>query len=330
MEILFENLSDTRDVFLVNLEADIYFPKATQQIKVTKKITNTFSKLINYVETHPLLPLEKETINLTFNLDTPELPNSARIEVRYNTYGFNQSTSDKFLDIFVALEDETIVKNRTLSWKQITKKPHLEIRSIATPVLTEKDNLIDVINTYVKPFIKEKSILCLAESCLAIMQGRYVNYKKIKPSLMAKIITKPMNHVSSLATPHGMQTLINQQGYLRIGSAFVLGGIMKVLGISGIFYTIAGAQAPLIDDISGTMPPYDKCIVLGPNKLEEVKQLVKQKTQLDIFIVDVNDLGKVDVLNKCDAKIEAIIKLALKKNPSGNSDQQTPFTLVSF
>ena len=56
--------------------------------------------------------------------------------------------------------------------------------------------------------------------------------------------------------------------------------------------------------------------------------MVKQKTQLDIFIVDVNDLGKVDILNKCDAK--TIIKLALNKNPSGNSDQQTPFTLISF
>ena len=97
------------------------FFKGNQHIKMTKSITNTFSKLINYVETDPLLPLQKETIDLNFNLDTPKFPNLTRLEVKYNTYGFNQSISDKFLDIFVALEDETTIKNRTLSWKQITK-----------------------------------------------------------------------------------------------------------------------------------------------------------------------------------------------------------------
>ena len=34
--------------------------------------------------------------------------------------------------------------------------------------------------------------------------------------------------------------------------------------IKGIFYRLAGKQARLIDDITGTTPPYDKSIVLGP------------------------------------------------------------------
>ena len=31
-----------------------------------------------------------------------------------------------------------------------------------------------------------------------------------------------------------------------------------------MFYRLAGEQARLIDDITGTTPPYDQVIVLGP------------------------------------------------------------------
>jgi len=44
-------------------------------------------------------------------------------------------------------------------------------------------------------------------------------------------------------------------------------------------------------------------------------------------VVDANDLGKVDVLG-CTLKDREIIVKALKHNPQGNADEQTPIVLI--
>ena len=54
--------------------------------------------------------------------------------------------------------------------------------------------------------------------------------------------------------------------------AWSIGLALKLIGLKGWFYRLAGDQARLIDDITGTTPPYDQTIVLGP---QAPKQLAR-------------------------------------------------------
>ena len=96
------------------------------------------------------------------------------------------------------------------------------------------------------------------------MQGRYIDYRNVNANLISRLLCKGFHPTSSLATASGMQTLINISGPTRVIISWLIGGIFKLFGVRGMFYRLAGEQARLIDDITGTTPPYDKSIVLGP------------------------------------------------------------------
>jgi hypothetical protein len=133
---------------------------------------------------------------------------------------------------------------------------------------------------------------------------------------------------SSLATACGLQSLIDIVGPARVLSAWILGTALKLLGSKGGFYRLAGEQARLIDDITGTTPPYDQTIVLGPDEPQTFCDRVSLQLGVGIAVVDVNDLGRVKVLaasRDCD---EALLQRALRPNPAGNANERTPLVLV--
>jgi hypothetical protein len=93
-----------------------------------------------------------------------------------------------------------------------------------------------------------------------------------------------------------MQTLIDVVGPTRVLAAWCGGLLMKLIGIPGGFYRLAGPQARLIDDITGTTPPYDQTLVLGPDDPSAFCQEAAAALGVAVAIVDVNDLGRVKVL----------------------------------
>lgn len=95
-----------------------------------------------------------------------------------------------------------------------------------------------------------------------------------------------------------------------------------------MFYQFAGDQARLIDDVTGTLPPYDQFIVLGPANPEEVVEQIRQATGLEAAIVDVNDLKAVKILAATPQVDAQLLIQALRDNPAGNADEQTPLVLV--
>ena len=95
-----------------------------------------------------------------------------------------------------------------------------------------------------------------------------------------------------------------------------------------MFYRLAGEQARLIDDITGTTPPYDKSIVLGPKDTKSFCIKASKDLQVNVAVVDVNDLGKVKILSTNNINNDEIIKKALTSNPAGNANQQTPLVLI--
>ena len=202
------------------------------------------------------------------------------------------------------------------------------VQPIKTHILGNLDNPITILKSYIPKDRLPTDIITIGESPLAIMQGKYIDYRSINISLVARILCKGFHPTSSLATACGMQTLINISGPTRVIVSWLFGGIFKFFRVKGIFYRLAGEQARLIDDITGTTPPYDKSIVLGPQNTHSFCIKASKELGVNVAIVDVNDLGKVKILSTNDMNNNEIIKRALTSNPAGNANQQTPLVLI--
>ncbi|MEM9904710.1 MAG: F420-0:Gamma-glutamyl ligase [Cyanobacteria bacterium P01_D01_bin.44] len=204
-----------------------------------------------------------------------------------------------------------------------------DVLPVPTHLLTHLDSPIEVIKRYVGPHSKPDDIVTIGETPLAIMQGRWRHPSDIKPGWLARRICYFFMPTSSLATACGMQTLVDISGPWRVLYAFIVGAIAKkFLGKPGLFYELAGDQARLIDDITGTLPPYDQFIVLGPEKVDELVQQIYQETGLKAAIVDVNDLKAVKILSATENTDLDLVNQALIDNPAGNADEQTPVVLI--
>ena len=202
------------------------------------------------------------------------------------------------------------------------------IDPIRTHILGSLDDPIEILKSYMPLNCFSTDILTIGESPLAVMQGRYINYRNVNSTLISRLICKGFHPTSSLATASGMQTLINISGPTRVIISWLIGGIFKFFGVRGIFYRLAGEQARLIDDITGTTPPYDKCIVLGPKDTQNFCIKAAKKLNINVAVVDVNDLGRVKILSTNNVNNTEMIKRALKSNPAGNANQQTPIVLI--
>lgn len=206
--------------------------------------------------------------------------------------------------------------------------PNSEVLPIRTHLLTELDDPVRMVQRYVSPHAKPGDIVTIGETPIAIMQGRFRHPSEIKPGWAAQRLCYLFLPTSSLATACGMQSLIDIVGPVRVLAAFFIGAIAKVFGKRGVFYQLAGDQARLIDDVTGTLPPYDQFIVLGPDHPQQVVEAIQRETGLAAAIVDVNDLGAVKVLAAtADASIP-LLNQALAKNPAGNANEQTPVVLI--
>tara|TARA_B100000945_G_scaffold131510_1_gene104999 strand:- start:801 stop:1964 length:1164 start_codon:yes stop_codon:yes gene_type:complete len=202
------------------------------------------------------------------------------------------------------------------------------VKPIKTHILGTLDDPINILKSYMPKDSLPTDILTIGESPLAIMQGKYIDYRNINVSPVAKLLCKGFHPTSSLATACGMQTLINVSGPTRVIMSWFFGGICKSFGIKGIFYRLAGEQARLIDDITGTTPPYDKSIVLGPENTQSFCIKAAKELQVNVAVVDVNDLGRVKILSTNNNNNNIIIQRALTSNPAGNANQQTPLVLI--
>ena len=199
---------------------------------------------------------------------------------------------------------------------------------VYTHLLTHLDDPVAIVKRYVLPHAKPGDVVTIGETPVAIMQGRWRHPQDVKPGWLAKRLCYYFMPTSSLATACGMQTLVDIVGAWRVLSAFLIGAIAKILGKPGVFYQLAGEQARLIDDVTGTLPPYDQFIVLGPDRPQQVVDQIERETGILAAIVDVNDLRAVKVLAGSPAIPAGLLEQALLSNPAGNADEQTPIVLI--
>jgi hypothetical protein len=206
---------------------------------------------------------------------------------------------------------------------------NVEIIPVPTRILTDKDDIVDIIEKYTKDKIGVDDVISVAESVVAITQGMIIRPEEMQPSKLARILCKFINEDGSLALPYGMQALIRVSGAWRVAFAFIAGFVGKVFGQSGVFYRLGGEQAALIDDVTGTMPPFDKHIVYGPDKpFEVVKNLKERLGCFGAVIADVNDLKRSRIVGVTDGTKGELVAKLLIDNPFGNASQKTPIVII--
>ena len=190
----------------------------------------------------------------------------------------------------------------------------------------------DVAEKYAKDLMLEGDILFISEKSVACSQKRAIPLKDIHPRPLARTLCKfvyKSPYGIGLKIPQTMEMALQECGSLRILFAALISAIGKLFGIRGWFYKIAGYRAESIDGPTPyTLPPYNECVVLGPEKPDLVASEISKRIGHDVAIVDVNDLqGKVlGVSGKHMDKI--LIARILKDNPLGQSAQQTPMGII--
>jgi len=199
---------------------------------------------------------------------------------------------------------------------------------IRTHIVTEQDEITSLVRRYTQGVAGSKDIVAIAESVVAITQKRAILPDAVHPGLIARFLCRfPAKH-GSLATPGAMQLAIQEVGLPKILMGCVAAAAGRFIGKKGFFYLVAGRNLALIDDVAGTMWPYEKHIILGPRDPARTVRAIKKTAGAEAVIADVNDIKCVDILAATSPESERIAKEALVDNPFGNDDQQTPIVVI--
>jgi hypothetical protein len=241
--------------------------------------------------------------------------------VNYGPFGRLQQRDG----ILIPLRHPQPQQAATASWRSGERCRVLPVR---THLLGTLDDPEQVLRHYAGAVLQSGDVLTIGETPLAVIQGRYHHPQSVEPSALARLLCRVFHPTSSLATACGMQTLIDLVGPARVLCAWLAGTALKLVGSKGWFYRLAGDQARLIDDVTGTTPPYDQTIVLGPERPEAFCEQMAQALGVGVAVVDVNDLGRVKVLAASRGCDEELLQRALRPNPAGNANERTPLVLV--
>jgi hypothetical protein len=227
--------------------------------------------------------------------------------------------------ILVPLQKPAPLQSASAPWRQ---GESCRVLPVKTHLLGVLDQPAEVLERYCGALIQPNDVLTIGETPLAVMQGRYAHPSTVEPSMLARLLCRVFHPTSSLATACGLQTLIDIVGPARVLCAWIAGLVLKLLGSKGGFYRLAGEQARLIDDVTGTTPPYDQTLVLGPDHPERFCQEMAETLGVAVAVVDVNDLGRVKVLAASRGSDLSLIERALRPNPAGNANERTPLVLI--
>ncbi|AFY75402.1 hypothetical protein Syn7502_03565 [Synechococcus sp. PCC 7502] len=322
------------DIFLTEVDVELVLLSKDSLEGITHSISITsrhpeqqgqIGRLDNYWESYIVKGKHSTEIEVEIAIKGQDLSGleTAWVKVHYVVYGPGGRTpKTRHCIIPLKFPDENAPKH----WRSTTNADVLPIR---THLLSPLDSVVEVIRRYVIPEAQAGDIVTIGESPVAIIQGRWIHPSEVKPGWLAKRLCYYFLPTSSLATACGLQVLVDNSGAWQVGFAFIVGAIAKGLfKIPGVFYMLAGEQAKLIDDVTGTLPPYDQFIVLGPANSQAVVDEILAKTGLEAAIVDVNDLKRVAILAATPKATQEILNQALLNNPAGNAAEQTPVVLI--
>jgi len=203
---------------------------------------------------------------------------------------------------------------------------------VKTHIITDQDNITEVTDNYTKQLLKNGDIVTIAESVVAIAQGRAIPISQIKPRILAKILWRFVRKVPygiGLRSPWSMECAIREVGAARIIIAAFISAIGKLLGRRGDFYKIAGKQAAMIDAAhTAGVKQFYECVIMGPKDPELVAQIISDKIQHPVAIVDANDISGCWLIGASKGLDTRLVEEVMDDNPAGQDDSLTPIIII--
>ena len=205
---------------------------------------------------------------------------------------------------------------------------------VAIPVRTRLvhagDDLVSIIADAVRGIATPGDVLAISETAVAIAQGEFVVAEHIRPSRLAYTLSRRAGALATISQPESLQLVIDQVGRGRVMYAAVMHVLGRLRGKRGVFYEIMGEAIAAIDGYTGTLPPYERAIVLAPREPDAFSQSVLERTGVECVVVDANDLEKAKVLGASTGVNRTNVEYALLDNPHGNGDEQTPIVVLKW
>jgi F420-0:gamma-glutamyl ligase-like protein len=212
---------------------------------------------------------------------------------------------------------------------------------IQTHFLEIGENLDSVLEKYVRPTLQKNDILCISCKIISFTKNLVVRKEDVKISWLAKLITKFVKKWPNdigYSSPRKMQVAINRAGYPRMIVALIVGSFLKLFGLKGYFYRIAGNQINAIDGFTvgyTKNPVFENYAFLPPTPKEgrQICNEIESEFGSPVAIMDGNNIennvmGMSDTLAKMFK--EEDFKEIMKGNPQGQEDDgnNTPIIIV--
>ncbi len=201
---------------------------------------------------------------------------------------------------------------------------------VRTPLVRPGDDLPELVARCVRGIAGRDDVVCVSETAVAIAQGRSIPAEAIRPTALARLLAQRAGAYATVNQPESMQLVMESAGTWKVLAAAAAGAAGRLIGRHGDFYRILGPAIAEIDGYTGTMPPYERHIVLGPLEPGAAASRIADASGANAAVVDANDLEKVEILG-ASARVSAqAVRECLRGNPHGNSDQQTPVVVLKY
>ena len=205
---------------------------------------------------------------------------------------------------------------------------------IRTRVVMPGDDLDAFISEYAPSVVRQGDLLFVTEKIVAITQGRSYTLDEIQVRPLARFLSKYVTRTPygiGLGMPETMEMALRECGTPRILVAAAVSAVTKLFGRRGDFYRVAGDKARAIDGpTSGTIPPYNKAVVLGPTDPKGVAARIKAQlgSIAEVAVVDINDIGGNILGSTLDKAGEQRLVRILRDNPLGQGHESTPLGVI--
>lgn len=206
---------------------------------------------------------------------------------------------------------------------------------VKTRLITTKDDLMQLLEEYVRPHLQPGDILFVSEKIVCICQGRIIHRDAVKTGWLARFLSKKVRNYAGTpqfrglghGTAPAMQLLIEEAGYLRVLFAAAVSALTRNL-IPGAFYYLIGKQAKSIDcPMSWTIDEFKEYAKMAPKDPNGVARQIQERFGVETVIIDANYRGAFS-LGKSSAISERFVEELLKDNPAGQDSEMTPFLII--
>jgi F420-0:gamma-glutamyl ligase len=214
------------------------------------------------------------------------------------------------------------------------EREHLPPGIVAIPVRTRLvcpgDALPELIGRAVAGIARRGDVIAVSETAVAIAQGEFVVAEYVRPSLLAYTLSRRAGALATVSQPESLQLVIDRVGARKVVISAFKHLLGRIRGRRGVFYESLGDAVTAIDGYTGTLPPYERAIVLAPRDPDRFANEVAAVTGIACAVVDANDLERAKILGATRDVARETVERALLGNPHGNGDEQTPVVVLKW